>query len=360
MIRQVELSLKFSNVEKRKVLSDFITECRRVLRIFVDILWEGDYAKFVSNDDISKVKELSNTWLSARALQCIGKQALGIVTGTIKKYRQRLYMKKKLDSEGKQHSLNDLTRPSKPNVGNIAIELDSRFVNIGDSGNSFDMWIKFSSLGNRLSSLIPVKKTKVFNKWNDKGTIKKGCRLTDNSVIVYFDCEQKANRSKRKIGVDIGLTSCITLSDGTQIKECPDGHSLKSIATSLSNKKKGSKRFKRKQTHRKNFINWSVNQIREIKAGILVIENLRNVRKGKRTSKMLSHFNYADILRKIELLCEEQNVSVVKVNPAYTSQRCFKCGDVKTKNRRGNRYQCNCGYTANADVNAAKNILASL
>ncbi|MGN9788765.1 RNA-guided endonuclease InsQ/TnpB family protein [Nonomuraea sp. ZG12] len=49
---------------------------------------------------------------------------------------------------------------------------------------------------------------------------------------------------------------------------------------------------------------------------------------------------------------------VVKINPAYTSQRCSACGIVDRQARESQAaYRCrSCGYAANADVNAARNI----
>ncbi|MET7336522.1 transposase [Nonomuraea sp. NPDC005650] len=49
---------------------------------------------------------------------------------------------------------------------------------------------------------------------------------------------------------------------------------------------------------------------------------------------------------------------VIKVNPAYTSQRCSACGIVDAKSRKSQAaFACrSCGYACNADVNAARNI----
>ena len=51
---------------------------------------------------------------------------------------------------------------------------------------------------------------------------------------------------------------------------------------------------------------------------------------------------------------------VEKVNAAYTSQRCSVCGIVDASSRQSQaRFACtSCGYTGNADVNAARNIAA--
>lgn len=51
--------------------------------------------------------------------------------------------------------------------------------------------------------------------------------------------------------------------------------------------------------------------------------------------------------------------SVIAVNPAYTSQTCAACGHVARENRLDQAtFRCvECGHEANADVNAAQNIL---
>lgn len=53
--------------------------------------------------------------------------------------------------------------------------------------------------------------------------------------------------------------------------------------------------------------------------------------------------------------------AVVKVNPAYTSQSCYACGHVASESRESQAvFRCvTCGHQANADVNAACNILAA-
>ena len=54
-----------------------------------------------------------------------------------------------------------------------------------------------------------------------------------------------------------------------------------------------------------------------------------------------------------------EGVGMILVNPAYTSQTCSRCGYVDKKNRESQAvFVCKkCSYTANADVNAARNIL---
>ena len=52
---------------------------------------------------------------------------------------------------------------------------------------------------------------------------------------------------------------------------------------------------------------------------------------------------------------------LVKVNPQYTSQTCSQCQHITKENRQTQaKFECvKCGHKANADVNAAKNILSA-
>jgi len=52
---------------------------------------------------------------------------------------------------------------------------------------------------------------------------------------------------------------------------------------------------------------------------------------------------------------------VIPVNPAYASQACNACGVIDARSRRSQaEFECvACGHADHADVNAAKNIMAS-
>ncbi|MEU7862620.1 transposase [Nonomuraea sp. NPDC049141] len=62
--------------------------------------------------------------------------------------------------------------------------------------------------------------------------------------------------------------------------------------------------------------------------------------------------------RLVERLEHKAPGRVVKINPAYTSQRCSACGIADRRARESQAaYRCrSCGYAGNADVNAARNI----
>ncbi len=56
---------------------------------------------------------------------------------------------------------------------------------------------------------------------------------------------------------------------------------------------------------------------------------------------------------------EATGVAFIEVPAAYTSQKCCRCGHTDPKNRSNKLFQCaSCGHTADADTQAACNILA--
>ena len=80
------------------------------------------------------------------------------------------------------------------------------------------------------------------------------------------------------------------------------------------------------------------------------------MRKGKRVSKYLSRWTYTIIDSKTKDLALEHGVHVKELSPVYTSQRCSKCGWTCKANRKGKKFVCKCGFTADADYNASLNI----
>lgn len=63
-------------------------------------------------------------------------------------------------------------------------------------------------------------------------------------------------------------------------------------------------------------------------------------------------------MNKLGRFSEEEGFLLIKVPPAYTSQRCHVCNTVNKSSRQGEVYHCKtCGAEMDADINAAINIL---
>jgi IS605 OrfB family transposase len=362
MIKSTKSSLKFSNTNKLLQVQDFITQYKSIICQFVDLLWnEPKIPKLLTKELTSKI----NTNLSARIIQCAGKQASGIVRGTRTKQKKRLwkindFIKHNfLKKARKLQKIYDETKVSKPNINNVEPELDPRFIKIDlDNTTSFDGWITITSLGNHTKLVLPFKRTKHFNALSKKGVLKQGIRLSNKKITFMFDIPEPIKKDKGKtIGIDVGQTTTISCSNSFTSSPNKDGYDLDKINDILSRRKKGSKGFQKAQSHRTNYINWSINQLNLNGISRVNIERIRNLRKGKRSSRKLSHWTYKNIFDKVKSYCCEHGVHVHEVSPTYTSQRCSKCGWTRKTNRKGKQFKCGkCGFAADADLNASVNI----
>ena len=369
MIRSSKTSLKFANKCKKESVHHIIDEYKDVLSQLVDILW---IMEDIPNLITYEITDQIETELSARMVQCAAKQASGIVRGTREKQRRRLFIIKWLTSEGKfkqarklQH-IYDETNVSKPTINNVEMELDSRFVEVEfNRVNSFDGWVTISSIGNQIKLEIPFKKTVKINKFLSIGKMKNGIRLSKKNITLMFEFEGIENTSTDNVtGIDIGVNSLLSIDYGTtksQSIKNNHGHDLNSINDRLSRKKKGNNGFRRTITHRTNYINHSINQLNWNKIGTLKIEKIRNLRRGRRTSRKLQHFVYKQIFDKLKSNSERYNVCINEVDPTYTSQRCSCCGWTRKSNRKGLSFKCgNCSHEQNSDMNASSNIRLNL
>ena len=70
--------------------------------------------------------------------------------------------------------------------------------------------------------------------------------------------------------------------------------------------------------------------------------------------------NWSRLMKRLKDKMDANGGKLVIVPAAYTSQACHKCGHVAKENRKSQAvFHCvRCGYKANADVNAAMNILS--
>ena len=95
----------------------------------------------------------------------------------------------------------------------------------------------------------------------------------------------------------------------------------------------------------------------------ITIEDLKikSMKESQKThlNRLISDVSWNSLIQKIHYKSEMKNKIIREINPAYTSQRCFKCGNISNNNRKSQSdFSClNCGNTENADINASKNIL---
>lgn len=370
IIRSSSTSLKFSNSDKTIKLFNFIEEYKKVVSITVDYLWDLKKVSSLIPKNITDIID-AQTWLSARAVQCACKQASGIVRGTRAKQKKRLKMIERFKKDKmfkkarKLQKTYDKVKTSKPNINNVCPELDERFVDMNfDNPTTFDGWVTLTCLGNKLRLVLPFKKTEHLNKLLGLGEIKKGIRISNDKITFNFEMiKPELKKEGKTLGGDVGAIDVVNLSDDsqTQFKKDCHGHTLESIMKNLARKEKGSKAFAREQKHRNNYIKWYLNQVNFDGYKTLKIENIKYLRKGKRTSRYLSAWPYPLIINGLIDKALWAGVQTIKCSPTYTSQRCSGCGWTRKANRRGKKFVCTaCNFACDADHNASLNISLDL
>jgi transposase len=363
-----KLSIKFANKSKQLDSKSFVKDYKLTCQKFVDVLWNDCYLNNIPVPSLLPKDFTSNhnSRFGSRMIQCIAKQASGIVRGTVDSYNQKLsylnYSLKYAEDHNKeiskiQKSIDNL-KVSKPDLKNVSPELDSRFVKIDfDNNTSFDGWITISQIDRKTKLVIPIKRTAHFNKLYQSGQIKQGIRLSSKYATFNFKFEKQDKEEGNILGVDIGMNTVVSFSDSQESGEDIHGWSLAKICDKLSHKKKGSKSFQKTCNHRQNHINWCLNQINFDNVKQLNCEDIKLIRNEKRSSRYMSHWTYTEIYDKLERICDKNNVYLNYRDQAYTSQRCSVCGWVKKTNRKGKIFHCNkCKFTDDADHNASINI----
>lgn len=336
MILSSQTSLKFSNINKLQKLKEVAEEYNRVVNFIISSFWGKAFSSFLPKDFIIA------SWISARLKQAAYKQAI-----------QNLKSVKERQKKGK--------KVSKPEVKNLVMELDERFVDIKEGKTYFDGFIKLSSLGNKIKLNLPFKKHRHINMLEEEGfKRKKSVRISFNHtqafVTFYYEKEVIPNPSTKAIGCDTGIKKLLVTSDGDYL-----GEAIEPLINKIKRKKQNSKAYKRALKERDEYIN---KVVKKLPNAHIVVENLTGI--GQKTKKRLkkefrktiSHWTYRNVVSRIENLCDRKGFSVYKIDPAYTSQTCNKCKAVHRENRNGEIFKCiQCGYTDDADHNASLNIL---
>lgn len=191
--------------------------------------------------------------------------------------------------------------------------------------------------------------------------------------------EDDINDVEEFIGVDFGQTDIAVLSDGTnynskQLKEVRKKYS-KIRASVQSKGTKGSKKLlKRLSGRERRFVsinNHTISKQIVAKAKTknkgIAIEDLSKIRftakpKSKTQKTELNRWSFYQLRQFLTYKAQLNGIKLVVIPPAYTSQTCYVCNHIGTKEnsfRKGKKFACtNCGNIADADINAAHNIAA--
>jgi hypothetical protein len=362
MIKSTRHHLKDLNKDKNiryvMFLNDYSSFCLKI----IDSIWSNGYDSFNVKDndlnipkyiDYKKFKHFSKT-LSARAMSSAVTQVSQIIRSSVEKQRRINWVNRNKNKTLKNKNF------SKPKLDFVYPILSSKCCDFQyDENGKFLGFIRLKSLGSIYGEIkIPINKQSLAN-----GKMQGGFLFTKKHIQISWEKETNPIEKGDKIlGIDQGILDVVTCSDGQKTPKTDNhGHSMQSIIDKLSRKKKGSKSFKKTQDQRKNFVNWSINQINFKGVKEVRLEKVVNIRFKKKSSRKMSHWSNPEIINKIKNKCLELEVPVIEQSCSYRSQRCSSCGQVRKANRKGKQYNCkNCGYSNDADLNASLNHICDL
>lgn len=240
-----------------------------------------------------------------------------------------------------------------------------------------ERWVTIN-LRNKKRVDIPLLPSDYFNEKVEKGREAQvtSVLIRDNDVRffrpVHFE-DAVPRTSGASVGIDWGMTSLLTLSTGEKFGEellewlrrvDQQSQRLLSELQKRGIKPSKSKRFRNFQNRIretfKNAIGKVFNELsrRDIQKIALEALDFRGGGLSRQMNRLVSRFARKAFSDKARSLKEEYGIDVVEVNPAYSSRECPECHSTDKKNRKRIAFKCiSCGYEADADVNAAQNIL---
>ncbi len=176
------------------------------------------------------------------------------------------------------------------------------------------------------------------------------------------------------IGVDLGIVNIATDSDGAQFT----GEQVRTVRARYKRQREelqkvntpsAKRKLKKKSGKEHRFqsdVNHCISKALVTKAAVsrkaLALEDLTGIRERitvRREQRYERHsWAFFQLRQFISYKADREGIAVILVDPAYTSQTCHMCGHCEKANRRTqSEFSCQrCGFTMNADANAAINI----
>lgn len=202
-------------------------------------------------------------------------------------------------------------------------------------------------------------------------------RASTGKWYACFSCEVEAKPlppSEKAIGVDVGLESFATLSNGEKIANPRffrrDEKALAKAQRRLSKEAKGTpERVKRRKVvarvherianRRKDFAHQQARRLVDT-YGIIAFEKLNGngMLKNHTLAKSISDAAWYQLVQVTTYKAEDAGRRMVRVDPRNTSKMCSRCGALVEKSLSQRTHSCpHCGLKIDRDENAALNIL---
>jgi putative transposase len=232
-------------------------------------------------------------------------------------------------------------------------------------------WFEFRKSREIEGTIKNVTVSKTINKWYV-------------SIQVEFEVPEPVHPSNTQVGIDMGVIRLATMSDGTVIQPINIFRVLEPKLAKeqrkLARKIKFSNKWKKQKT-KIQIVHHKIASVRgdflhkttTIAMEVLKVKNMSKSAKGSidepgtnvaaksGLNKSITDQGWYEFKRQLMYKQQWSGGKVVLVNPMNSSRTCSRCNHCAAENRRSQAlFQCqSCGYCDNADLNAAKNILAA-
>ena len=215
-----------------------------------------------------------------------------------------------------------------------------------------------------------------------EGTIKTVTVQCDNNArwSVCFSCEVEIKPlppTDKIVGIDVGLKTFATLSDGTAIKR---QRWMKRDASDIARLQRKKERFAKGTTKRRKVIhalghaykrstnrrgNFTHQESRKLvnTYQVMVFEKLdiqgMQAKKNRAINRNIADVAWGQFMQYTAYKAEKAGRAVLFVNPRGTTQECSGCGETVSKDLSVRVHDCpHCGLKLDRDLNASLNILA--
>ena len=209
-------------------------------------------------------------------------------------------------------------------------------------------------------------------------TVSKEANKYYASICVEEMVEEKEVNISSAIGVDLGVKTLVTTSDGIKYDKIDITREEKKLAKleqKLSKQTKGSNNYKKtilkmerlhlKIRNKRKYYTHGITCEIVSSNDLIVTETLKvkeMIEKGKKhLSKYIVNSSLSEIIRQIKYKCKWNNKKLIQLGSYYaSSQICNTCGykESKVKDLSVRKWECpRCGHIHDRDINASLNIV---
>jgi len=349
--------------KQQEILEKHLSLCRWLYNHFLDerrTLYQKKKIKVFCYDQIKKIPQLKKENLE---LNNVYSQILQDVVKRLDKAFQNFFRRVKENKNGKKQKVGyprfkGYWRYDSFIYPQFGFELRDDKLNLSKIGS---IKLKLHRLLEGTPKTLTVRRTRT-NKW-----------------YACFSVEIKKELPKKKviqeaIGIDVGLDSFLTTSQGEKIDnpryltkseeklaKIQRWHSRKKLKS--SNRKKS--RLKVARLYEK-ITDQRLDFLHKLSSGLaksfqlIAFEklNIKGMVRNKYLAKSISDASWNRFLQQLRYKAAEAGIWAVEINAKNTSQICSGCGSNVPKTLAVKKHKCpQCGLIIDRDINAAKNIL---